>query len=210
MLAKVSEIEKLCCHQLSPSRRRLLRKCSPHRQPHLWLLLNFIILIWSVVLLIRFVGSQREEKIYVELQYLIYNFGTCLVWVVEVGLNIFDFIDSKEGESGEQSLLQQQQQQQQQQPEHSIATTNETLPLWIEFSLAVFFLVNSVGIVFHLTRKEVHHEAKGALVDVLVAVFAYLFMIYRQFVDMRQTNVVENEQIISAAAAEADSGGEIV
>jgi len=131
------------------------------------------------------------------LQYLIWNFGTCLVWVLEVGLNLFDFIDSKE-ELGENSLLQH--------TDRSITnnTQNETLPLWIELSLAIYFLIDSVGIVFHLTRKEVHNSAKGMLFDVVVAVMAYLFLVYRQFVDMRQSKLKENGQMT------IDSGREIV
>ena len=201
--AKVSEMEDLCCAQLSPSRKRLLRKCSPHQQPKIWVLINAFILAWSTILFIDVVGTlnedaENDEKTYAELQYLIWNFGTCLVWVLEVGLNIFDFIDSKEelGEN-ENSLLQH--------TDHSIASTqNETLPLWIELSLAIYFLIDSVSIVFHLTRKEVHNSAKGMLFDVVVAVMAYLFMVHRQFTDMRQSKLKENGQMT------IDSGREIV
>ena len=200
--AKVSEMDDLCCAQLSPSRKRLLRKCSPHQQPKIWVLINSSILAWSTILLIDVVGTlnedaENDEKTYTELQYLIWNFGTCLVWVLEVGLNIFDFIDSKE-ELGENSLLQH--------TDRSITNTqNETLPLWIELSLAIYFLIDSVSIVFHLTRKEVHNSAKGMLFDVVVAVMAYLFMVHRQFVDMRQSKLKENGQIMTI-----DSGREIV
>ena len=200
--AKVSEMEDLCCAQLSPSRKRLLRKFSPHQQPKIWLLINGLILIWSTILFIDVVGTlnedaENDEKTYAELQYLIWNFGTCLLWVIEVGLNIFDFIDSKE-ELGENSLLQH--------TDRSITnnTQNETLPLWIELSLAFYFLIDSVGIVFHLTRKEVHNSAKGMFFDVVVAILAYLFMVYRQFVDMRQSKLKENGQMT------IDSGREIV
>jgi uncharacterized membrane-anchored protein YitT (DUF2179 family) len=171
--AKVSEMEYLCCSQLSPSRKRLLRKFSPHQQPKIWLLINVFILIWSTILFIEFIDvvgtlnedAENDEKTYAELQYLIWNFGTCLLWVIEVGLNIFDFIDSKE-ELGENSLLQH--------TDRSITnnTQNETLPLWFELSLAFYFLIDSV--------------------------------VYRQFVDMRQSKLKENGQMT------IDSGREIV
>lgn len=182
---KVSQIETICCHQLSPSRKRFLRKCSPQRNKERWLFINAIVLMWSVVLLIQIVLEQNS----VEFGYLIYNFGFCFIWAVEVGLNIFDYTDAKE-ENGENSLLRQQ--------GHSITNTSETTPLWIEFTLAVYFLIDSVGVVFHLTRNEVHHLANGMMFDVVVSMLAYLYMVYRQLADWRKTNLGQCDEQINS------------
>ncbi len=192
MSTKVSQVETLCCHQLNPSRKRFLRKCSPGRNQEKWLFINAIVLIWSVVLLTQIVGTLNEnnesdEKTSVELGYLFYNLGTCFIWAVEVGLNIFDYIDTKE-ESGENSLLKQ--------PDHSITSTSETTPLWIEFTFAVYSLIASVGIVFHLTRKEVHHLANGMLFDVFANMLAYLYMVYQQCTHWRKSNLGKEEETI--------------
>ena len=106
---KVGQVETLCCHQLSPSKKRLLRKLTPHRNPESWLVINAIALIWSAVLFTQHVIStlNDDEKTYVELEYLIYNFALCFVWAIEVGFNIFDYTDTED--IGENSFLQQQQ-----------------------------------------------------------------------------------------------------
>ena len=188
--ANVSQLENLCCHELSPSRKRLLRKFSPHRYPQRWLFINVIVLIWSIILFSNIVGTrndnnENDERTTVELEYLVYNFGTSAIWALEVGLNIFDYTDTKE-EGVEHSLLEQ--------PAHSITDASETIPLWIEFSLAVYFVIDSAAVVFHLTRKEVHHLANGMLLDVVINMLAYFYLVYRQFVDWRKSNLMALSQ----------------
>lgn len=191
VVEKVGQVETLCCHQLSPSKKRLLRKLTPHRNPESWLVINAIALIWSAVLFTQHVIStlNDDEKTYVELEYLIYNFALCFVWAIEVGFNIFDYTDTED--IGENSFLQQQQ------PSHTTASTSETVPLWIELAIALYFLIASVVVV----RKEVHHQANGMVLDVVLNMLAYLYMVYRQFADWRKSNIGQIETI---------SNGEIV
>ena len=98
--------------------------------------------------------------------------------------------DNAKEESGENSLLRQQ--------GHSITNTSETTPLWIEFTLAVYFLIDSVGVVFHLTRNEVHLLANGMMFDVVVSMLAYLYMVYRQLADWRKTNLGQCDEQINS------------
>ena len=189
MVVEYSRLENLCCHELSPSSRRLFRKISPHRDPGRWLCINIAVLIWSIRLLIYIIGTRNEneeddEKTYVEMEYLFYNFGTCAVWAIEVGLNIFDHIDTKE-EGVDSSLLQQ--------TDQSFTDTSETKPLWIELTLAIYFVVDSLSVVGHLNRKEIHKLSKGMLGDVVINMLAYLYLVYRQGVDWRNSNFGKNE-----------------
>jgi len=152
--------------------------------------INAIVLTWSNILVSNIVGTrndsnENDERTTVELEYLVYNFGTSAIWALEVGLNIFDYTDTKE-EGVEHSLLEQ--------PVHSITNASETIPLWIEFSLAVYFVIDSAAVVFHLTRKEVHHLANGMLLDVVINMLAYFYLVYRQFADWRKSNLMALSQ----------------
>lgn len=161
--------------------KRLLRECSPHFHPHRWIAINCTILIWSTILLARIWKSTEsqndDEKTRIEFSYLVYNFGTCVVWLNEVFFNVLDhkrYLDSREGFGGEESLLQ---------PIHKVERTkNEVIALWIEVALAAYFFVDSTSIAVHLSRKQIHREAKGMTFDVCINVAAYGFMVYRQFV----------------------------
>jgi hypothetical protein len=126
------------------------------------------------------VGNNNNDKTPVQLEYLIYNFGTCVVWALEVGLKIFDYIDSKK-EDTECSLLYQ--------PTQSNTDTSETKPLWIEFTLAVYFLIDSARVVGHLSRKEIQKLSKGMLYNVVLNMVAYLYLVYRQFIDWSKSKL---------------------
>ena len=147
------------------------------------------VFIWSIRLLIFILATRNEneeddEKTYVEMEYHFYNFGTCAIWAIEVGLNIFDHIDTKE-EGVDSSLLQQ--------TDQSFTDTSETKPLWIELTLAVYFVVDSLSVVGHLNRKDIHKLSKGMLGDVVINMLAYLYLVYRQGVDWRNSNFGKNE-----------------
>ena len=189
MVLGYSQLERLC---LSSSGRRFLRKCSPHRHPESWLIINVAVLIWSIRLVIYIVGTrndnnENDEKTSVELEYLIYNFGTCTIWAFEVGLNIFDYIDTKE-DGFKSSLLQK--------PDESVTDASQTKPLWIEFTVAVYFVFDSASVVSDLTRNEIHKLSKGMLVDVLINMLAYFYIVYRQFSDWRKPILEQTEQTV--------------
>jgi len=192
MVVEYSRLENMCCHELSPSSKRLFRICSPHRNPGRWLFINVVVLIWSIRLLIYIFDTRNDneddEKTYVELEYLFYNFGTCFIWAIEVGLNIFDHIDTKE-EGVDSSLLQQ--------TDQYFTDTSETKPLWIELTLAIYFVIDSTSVVGHLSRKEIHKLSKGMLFDVVINMLAYVYLVYRQVIDWRKSDFLgktENEE----------------
>lgn len=167
--------------------RSLLQACSPHHHPHRWLFVNGAIILWSAILLIRICNSAEskdaDEKSSVEFNYLIYNFGTCIVWLIEVSLNVLDhkgYFDSDGNEDnnpGEESLLQPTQKAER--------TKREVVALWIEFALAAYFFIDSTTVAVHLTRMQIHRQAKGMTFDICINFAAYGFLVYRQLVDWR-------------------------
>ena len=56
--------------------------------------------------------TYYQTKEQVEFEYLVYNFGTCAVWLIEVTFNVLDHLDFFDLEprtgTGEESLLQPQ------------------------------------------------------------------------------------------------------
>lgn len=140
-------------------------------------------MIWSAILLFKILlrsGNRDDrEKTNIEFEYLVYNFGTCGVWVVEVFFNVLDFKEYFERNGvGEESLLQPA-------TERAEKTRRETVALWIEVVLAVYFFIDSTSVAVHLSREQIHRQAKGMALDVFVNMAAYAFLIYRQFVDWR-------------------------
>lgn len=164
----------------------LLRECSPHHYPRRWLFINCSILLWSAVLLIIIIYTPEihndDERTDIELNYLFYNFAACAVWLVEVGFNILDFkgyFDSSNQEASESSLLR---------PSHKAEKTRmEVAALWIEGVLAAVFFVDSTTVAFHLSREQIHRQAKGMAIDVSFNMACYAFLVYRIVVDWRRS-----------------------
>ena len=59
-------------------------------------------------------------------------------------------------------------------------------------TLAVYFVIDSAVEVGHLSRKEIHKLSKGMLGDVFINMLAYLYLVYRQVVDWRNSNFGKN------------------
>lgn len=182
--------------------KRLLRGCSPHHHPHRWLFINSAILIWSFFLLLEILaitGSHDDnERTEVEFQYLLYDFGTCAIWVIEVFFNVLDhkeYLEAGEEGAGEESLLQPA-------TERTERTRKEVTALWIEVVLAVFFFIDSTSVVYHLNRHQIHRQAEGMTFDVVLCVVAYLYMVYRQFVDWRTSGQNSGGQAEQSSSSE--------
>ena len=179
--------------------KRVLRGCSPHIHPHRWIVVNSVVLIWSLILInrIRIAQYDVNEQTEVEFEYLVYNFLTCGVWLIEVTFNVLDhkrYFDA-EG-TGEESLLQ---------PiERRERSKNEVIAIYIELVLAALFFLDSTSVAFHLTRHQIHRQSEGMVVDVCINMLAYSYLIYRQYVDYRATHDGEQEEDL--ARSEEDEG----
>eukprot|EP00956_Cyclotella_meneghiniana_P026226 scaffold56180_cov77-Cyclotella_meneghiniana.AAC.7 len=49
---------------------------------------------------------------------------------------------------------------------------------------------DSAVVAVHLSREEIHREAQGMTIDICLNLLAYGYMVYRQFADMKTTDVV--------------------
>ena len=111
------------------------------------------------------------------MNYLIYNFGTCVVWVAEVFFNVLDYKGYFDTwREGEASLLQPA-------TERAEKTNTEMASIWIEVILALYFFIDSTTVAVHLSQEQIHREAQGMTIDVCINLAAYSFLVYRQISD---------------------------
>jgi hypothetical protein len=115
------------------------------------------------------------------LNYLVYNFATCIVWVLEVFFNVPDcsgYLDSHGGE-GEESLLQPRVAG----PVPNQRTRKDFIALLVEVALALYFFTDSTIVAVNLSSAQIHKEAKGMVIDVCLNFLAYSFLVYRLLID---------------------------
>lgn len=150
--------------------------------------MNGIVLIWSLFLLLKILatlGTNNDDKqTVIEFEYLVYNFGTCAVWVVEVLFNVLDFKGyfKRDGVEEESPL------QPNGDAQTSERTKKEVIALHVEALLAVYFFIDSTIVADNLSRKQIHKEARGMTIDVVINMLAYCYMVHRQFVDWRASH----------------------
>ena len=186
--------------------KRVLQACSPHMHPYRWLVVNSMVLIWSLTLIIQiwtanYNNFANEDITEVEYEYLIYNFSVCFIWLVEVSFNVLDhkgyFEEVAEQEEGllSQSLTT---------GERSTKSKNEVFAIYIELVLAVLFFIDSTSVALLHTRHEVHRQAEGMTFDVCINMLAYSYLIYRQYADYRTThnNDGNEQQLLEEDTAE--------
>ena len=175
--------------------QRCLRGCSPHLHPHRWGVVNSIVLIWSLILGVHVWNTAdthiEDELSAVEREYIIWNFVTCAVWVVEIALNVLDYRGYfDKGGFGESSLLQQPA------TERKEKTKNELIAMYTEVFLAVYFFLDSCSIAVNLLdRNEVHKYASAMTFDVVIGMIAYTFLVYRQYVDYKSAAETDESEI---------------
>ena len=159
--------------------KRLLRECSPHYRPLRWLILNSIILTWSTGILIYyfiFTDGPREEET-AQIDYLVYNFITCTVWVLEVifhTLDFFRFLD--DDDEGREGLLEEEQ-------VHAKGCC--WLALWIEVVLAIIFFFDAINGAIHLERQDVDKYTADMVYWIILDIVAYSYMVCRSYNDWR-------------------------
>lgn len=149
----------------------------PDQSPLAWTCINLFCLVWSLILVfdIFLVEEDLEDRPGAAAMYLVWNFGTTAVWCVEVGLqqvgyhaschddkNHGTFFINNHGDDG-----------------GGTQRTRFKLLLdrwvrWIELGLAVFFLVDSMMLLYKW--RLAHNHLEEELGEVLINVFAYLFI----------------------------------
>ena len=115
------------------------------------------------------------------------NILSIVVWVIEVLFNVLDHKGyfAPSASQGETSLLQPQ-------PEGNSDETAQksSIPILIEVIFATYFFADSAVVAVHLSLDEIHREAEGMTIDICLNLLAYGYMVYRQFADMKTTDVV--------------------
>lgn len=160
--------------------KRLLRECSPHYRPLRWLILNSIILTWSTGILIYyfiFTEGPREEET-AQIDYLVYNFITCTVWVLGVifhTLDFFRFLDDDDEIA--EDLLEEEQ-------VHAKGCCS-WLALWIEVVIAVIFFFDAINGSIHLERRDVDNYTSDMVYWIILDIVAYSYMVCRSYNDWR-------------------------
>ena len=130
-----------------------------------------------------------DELSSVEREYIIWNFGTCFIWVFEIALTVLDYRGYfNKGGSGESSLLQQPA------TERKEKTKNEIIAMYTEVLLAVYFFLDSCSIAVNLLdKKEVHKYASAMTFDVVIGMIAYAFLVYGQYVNYKSADTDDSE-----------------
>lgn len=123
--------------------------CSPLRAPKTWMWINAVCLAWSILLFIEIIFTLGPlDRLEGTRAYITYNFGTTLVWVVEVGLTVLD--DMKQ----------------------SIVLSRRDL---FELAVALFFLIDSLRLFLDWYKADV--DVGGESLDVLINFAAYVYLL---------------------------------
>lgn len=63
---------------------------APEKNPALWTIINGVLFLWSAVLVYEIVATEGPlERPYGEHLYLIWNFGSTVMWCCEIGLHVW-------------------------------------------------------------------------------------------------------------------------
>lgn len=142
-------------------------------------------------------SHDDNVKTTIEWHYLLYDFGTCTIWLIEVFFNVLDYkeyFDSGEGEGvGEESLLQPSQQRVE-------WTKRRVIFLWVEVTLAAYFFIDSTSIAYHLSRMDIHRQSRGMTFDVCFNMMAYALMVYYQYADWKASRNIGGQEEAAACA----------
>lgn len=121
--------------------------CVPENNPSFWTLVNFILCLWSIVLVYEILGTEGPlERRYGQQLYLIWNFGSTIAWCFEIGLTVW----------------------------HHHVTPSRS-PIWsdrLQLGLAVYFLIDSILLFKKWTNPD--KKIDDELIDVIINSLSYL------------------------------------
>ena len=161
----------------------MLSTISPTLHPQRWFAINCIVLAWSAFLIVCVLSvvnlkKTDSEKTGVELHYLLYNIAVTLVWLVESAANFCDYkiFGRRRGESI--PLIARDAEVSREDDKFEGKSTEE-LFLLIETAVAAYFTFDCLSVVFDMTKKNIHRESKGMMLDCAINTVAYGYMLYR-------------------------------
>ena len=163
----------------SPQPSFIVTQFAPSNAPRFWNAINAFVFLWSFLLSIE-LGSSNKISALERLEdvryYLVWNFGTTLIWASEVTLNCLAAKSSSQ---------------------HSSSWPKENVQLLIELILALYFTGDSI----YMLRKwkQQGEDLDGQLVDTVLNSLAYLYLL------LKDRDVLwGNKQVSSAARSRED------
>ncbi len=135
---------------------------APPQAPILWTWINLICLVWSTLLLIEILFTLSPlDRLEGTRCYLVYNLGTTLVWIAEVGLTLFYL----QGHTQIQHIL------------RLNLHTKEDYEAFVELVLAIIFLGESVKIFW--VWSKVDEDVDAHLFDAILNIFGYCYQMVK-------------------------------
>ena len=147
----------------SDVRQRIIA-CAPERYPFGWLMVNLVCLVATSVTLgdMLIATDDLSERPRAAALYLVWNFGTTIIWLVEVGLSI--------------ALLQSREQ------ERRVSWEKP-----VELILAIYFTFDSLHLLWKwkVQKQDIEEE----LFDVSVNLLGFLFISYDTYTTYRKESL---------------------
>ncbi|GFH55397.1 hypothetical protein CTEN210_11873 [Chaetoceros tenuissimus] len=156
------------------SRLRHIANYSPPKSPKTWLFINITCAIWSILLFIEILYTLGPlERLEGTREYLIYSFGTTIVWVIEVTFtcihhqSILLTSDDTNSSSNTSYLIFRM----------IYFQTREDYEIWVELILAVYFLFDSMDSFVQWKKADLDVTSQG--LDAFVNFAGYIYEMYK-------------------------------
>ena len=162
--------------------RRDLAAYAPAQAPTLWLTLNGLCLLWSLLLFFELLYTFGPlERLEGTRAYLVYNFVTTVVWAMEVVLTLYHMglpplrndIGGSSGSSICSRLI-------------SLFQEREGIMLALELVAAIYFLGDSAKIFWYWFKVD--EDVEGEMLDVLINLVAYAYIVKKNQRDEEYTD----------------------
>ena len=134
-----------------------LLSLAPEVNPVGWLTVNLICLGAGLVALVDNLEATEDlsERPTATALYLVFNFGTTIVWLAEVGLSLY-LLQSRE--------------------EARLATSGSKI---IELPVATYMTANSLDLLWQWKIQKKHIEEQ--LFDIIISVLSYIYLSYEVY-----------------------------
>ena len=122
-----------------------------------WTIVNLAVVLFATILFVDILraGEDRKERPGAVAEYLVYNFGTSVLWVVEISLSFYE-------NSKNQS--------------HDHAAKKWIVAEWI---VALYFVCDSIHLLVEWKLKE--KDLTGNLVDAFTGIISYSYLALSTF-----------------------------
>lgn len=152
-----------------------LIQLSPNRARKSWIVVDSIVVVWSVLLLVELL-TPFTSRLEGEREYLVYNFGATLVWMVASGLHLLDHCIKYHG--GGESSANSMERNANHPPRRSQISDDEQKDvrfLVLEWIIAVYFLYDSTKV--YRQWQQPDEDVEVALLDTVINAASYTYQV---------------------------------